>query len=208
MNRNEIEEKYWEFRLTRGVEFSNVFAFCREIGIAEAEFYESFASLEAIESEYWRGTVSRTVEILGADSDYASYDVEQKLLAFFYTYISVVQKHRSRLVECFPSVGGMRKLTKMRREFVVFAEKLIQEGVSIGEIADRKKLTSLYAPAMFEQLRVVLEFYKRDQSSGFEDTDAFIEKTVRLGMETAKTGVFEAGLDFARFIIGRLPEVR
>jgi len=204
----EIQDRYWECRLVREGGFVSVYEFCKEVGIEEAVFYKSFTSLEAIEAEYWSSTVRMTVETLNSDSEFLSYTLEQKLLAFFYTYISGLQPYRSRLIVSFPSVGGMSKLLGMRKEFLEFADASVKAAVELGEIADRKKLTEMYGAGLFEQFRMVLEFYKRDQSSGFEDTDAFIEKSVRLGIAVATTNAFDAGLDFARFMVGRLPRVR
>ncbi len=208
MNIKEIEDKYWEFRLTRKGGFNSVFEFCQEVGIEEAKFYDSYASLEVIESEYWKRTVSVTLETLKADKDFETYSLEQKLLAFFYTYISGIQPYRSRLVASFPTTGGMSKLLGMRNEFLKFATSAVKEAVTAGDIADRKKINEAYGPGLFEQFRMILEFYKRDESSGFQDTDAFIEKSVRLGISAAQTGVLEAGMDFARFMVGRLPKIR
>ena len=79
----------------------------------------------------------------------------------------------------------MKVLQPMRNRFLDYAKGIVSEGLSEGTLADRKKLTEYYDRMMFEHFRVIIEYYRNDQSEGFADTDAFIEKTVRLAVDGA-----------------------
>lgn len=199
----DVVSMYWDHLLTHGERPKSVYAFCKDVGIEEAEFYQHASSFESIESKYWQGTVAETIEVLEADEDYSNYDTHQKLLAFCYTYFAHVQKHRSRLVEYFPCREQImpNNLTGMRSTFVTWADELVHAGIDAGEIADRKKLNSLYGKGLFEQLRFLIEYYRKDTSENFQDTDALVEKSVKFFSESARSGVLDSALDLARFML-------
>lgn len=207
LQKQKIEEAYWESILIDGHPPKSVYALCKSLEIPEEDFYPHYSSLDAIESTFWKSTVVETIETLEADKDYAEYTFDQKLLAFFYTYFTHVQKHRSRIVEHFPCMGleGMRRLSGMRSKFIEYAEKLVQQGIEEGIIADRKQLNQLYSKGLFEHLKGLILFYRKDDSEKFQDTDAFIEKTVGLVVNSLSTGVVDSLIDVARFLVRKTP---
>lgn len=207
MDRGAVEDAYWAFLLKKGRRPASVFAFADKVGIEEGAFYAFYAGFDALESAYWKRMVVETIAVLNEDEDYAGYAAQQKLLAFFYTFFSHVQGNRSRLVEYFPKPGlcGMKVLQPMRNVFLDFAKSVVQAGLADGTLADRKKLTDYYDRAMWEHFRMVIEFYRNDSSEGFQDTDAFIEKTVKLAIDGASAGVLDSAIDLARFMLRKLP---
>lgn len=207
LSREDVEDAYWRHLLKAGQRPASVFAFADEVGIEEGRFYDFYAGFEALEAAYWKRMVVETVEVLEDDEEYAGYPAQQRLLAFFYTFFSHVQKNRSRLVACFPKpgLGGMRVLHPMRNAFLDFAKGVVQASLGDGTFADRKKLTDYYDRMMWEHFRAVIEFYRNDTSEGFQDTDAFIEKTVRLAVDGASAGVLDSAVDLARFMLRKLP---
>ncbi|MBT8043532.1 MAG: hypothetical protein KJO79_01170 [Verrucomicrobiae bacterium] len=199
----QIEKHYWHYLLTEGKRPKSVYAFAQACDLDEADFYQHAASFEALESRYWKQLVDETVEVLHEDEDYASYPADQKLLAFYYTFFAHTQKNRSRLVEFFPRPGCIRGLKPMRHRFIEFANEVIDQGVEEGSIADRKKLTDKYPQLLFEQFRGLIEFHRKDQSDHFEDTDALIEKSVRLSADLATSGAIDSAIDLGRFLMRR-----
>lgn len=199
-----IESQYWHILLTEGKRPTSIYAFATSIGIEESEFYKHAASFEALEAHYWRSLVDDTVEILHQDNDYESYGSEQKILAFFYTFFLLAQKNRSRMVTFFPRIGCLSGLKPMRQQFIQFASELVAGGIQEGSIADRKMLTQKYPHLLFEQLRATIEFYKKDQSVEFQDTDAFIEKSVRLSADIASAGTLDSAFDLGRFLLRKI----
>ncbi len=171
----------------------------------EAEFYQSFASLDAIEAHYWQSTVDGTIEVLEADADYAEYPADQKLLAFFFTYITHIQSNRSRFVGYFPKPGLSMsdRLKGMSNSFKAYAKDIVTEGVEQGIFADRKKMLDYYDRLIWMHFLAVIHFYIKDSSEDFQDTDAFIEKSTHFGIQSAAHGVLESGFDFVRFLAGK-----
>lgn len=207
--KNELQDAYWKYLLLEGERPKSVYAFMHSLEREEAEFYESYASLEALEATYWQMTVDATVEVLEKDEDYAEYPADQKLLAFFFTYITHIQGSRSRLVEYFPKMRSIMvpsqsdRLKGMRHSFRNFAKGVVAEGVAQEIFADRKKLTDQYDRFLWMHFVAILQFYIKDESAEFQDTDAFIEKSTHLGIQSAAHGVLESGFDFIRFMAGK-----
>jgi len=186
LQKEKIEEAYWDAILVEGKVPETVYGLCKSIEIKEAEFYDHYASLEAIESAFWASGVEETLAILEKDKDVAEYDVNQKLLAFFYTYFAHIQAHRSRFVKHFPCL---------------LQNGLHCQGLAEGHIADRKGLMKLYPHALFQHFKVIIHYYIKDQSEQFQDTDAFIEKTVKLAIESMGSGVLDSAIDTVRFLL-------
>ncbi len=205
--REKIELAYWDAVLIEGKAPASVYALCRSIELEETDFYAHYTSLDAIESLFWKATVTETVEVLHTDEDYLNYDCQQKLLAFYYTYFAHVQQYRSRVVGGFPINGlcGMRKLVGMRSAFLEFAGGVIHQGIEEGVVMDRKQLNQFYDKGLFEQFRAILYFYTKDDSEKFQDTDAFIEKTVKFVIDSMQSGVLDSAIDVARFLMRKSP---
>ncbi len=200
----DIPSAYWHYLLTHGKRPASVYAFAHEIGVEETEFYSHSTSFEALESRYWKATVVDTIAVLNSDEDYSNYPPDQQLLAFLYTYFSHIQKHRSRLVEFFPKPGCYKSLQSMRNTFIEHTKEIIAKGIEDSSIADRKKLTEKYPHLLFEQFRGIIEFYRNDQSEAFQDTDAFIEKSVRFSADLASSGTLDSAFDLGRFLLRRI----
>lgn len=201
-----LDALFWDHTLTHGERPKSVYAFCKHYAFTEEEFYAHFSGFDSLESSYWKSSVTDTIAVLQADDDYAGYTTHQKLLAFYYTFFAHIQKNRSRFVECFPCLQQLtpKPLKAMRSSFTDWATEIIHEGIETGEIADRKKLNELYAKGLFEQLRFLIDYYKKDTSDAFQDTDALIEKSVRFFADSASSGVLDSALDLARFMLRRI----
>ncbi|MFC4991705.1 hypothetical protein [Rubritalea tangerina] len=199
----DVAALYWDHLLTNDARPKSVYAFCKEVGMEEAQFYDQFSSFESIESRYWRSCVDDTIAVLDADDDYAHYDSQQKLLAFYFTFFAHIQRHRSRLVSFFPCMQTLMPppLRGMRESFITWADALVLDAVNAGEFADRKKFNELYAKGLFEQLRFLIDYYRKDSSDNFQDTDALVEKSVRFFADSARSGVLDSALDLARFML-------
>jgi hypothetical protein len=193
IGQNDLQETYWKHLLLKGERPKSVYAFMNSLQREEAEFYESYTSLEAIESAYWQATVDKTIDVLMKDEDYAAYPADQKLLAFFFTYITHIQGNRSRFVGYFPKscMSMPRSLNEMESSFKAYAKNIVSEGVHQEVFADRKKLLEYYDRFIFMHFIAIIHFYIKDNSKAFQDTDAFIEKSCQLAFQSAAYGVLE-----------------
>jgi hypothetical protein len=70
---------------------------------------------------------------------------------------------------------------------------------------ERPKISSYYDKALRSQFFLILDFWIRDTSSGFEDTDALIEKSVNLSYALMQENTLDKAFDLVRFLSGRFP---
>lgn len=91
----------------------------------------------------------------------------------------------------------------MRRAFTDFVDEVLNEGEGTGEVACRGTLTRTYPLGLFGHFLSVIEFNLEDTSKGFERTDAYIEKSVRLAFDVIGTQAVDSAFDLLRFLRGR-----
>lgn len=201
-----IADAYWDHLLEHGAPPASVFKFCKDHGISEREFYNEHGSFESIEANFWQQTVDDTLATLKADKDVELYDSRQLLLAFYYTYFEQALDYRSRFLLRFPSLKSMgaSTLKGFRHAFKEFAASLMAKAREEGVVTDVKRINDLQERGLYPQFRFLIDFYVKDSSRGFEDTDALIEKSVRFFFDTARLPAFESTVDLFRFLLPRL----
>lgn len=184
----------------------SVYAFCRGLGIDEREFFATFASLEAVESAFWRRMVERVAAAVEAGDEWIGFSARARLLSFLYAFFEAALAERSLfLVRLRPQrvIGRPAFLRGFEEAFEGFADKVIAHGRFTGEIADRGPLLKGYPRVFYTHLRGCVDFYVRDESAGFERTDAFIEKTVALAFDLIGPQAVDSAADLLRFLAPR-----
>jgi len=199
----DIMEAYKTYLLIHGKPPKSVFEFCKSINLEEPEFYKQFSSFNALEKSIWAGFIQTTIDTLKASAEYPDYPVREKLLSFYYTYVEVLKANRSFiLMMCEKSFDLLRKYTleKSHHLFIDYADELIKEGIETGEIQKRMYISDKYGEGLWVQLLFVLSFWIKDESAGFEKTDAAIEKAVKLSFDLIGPGAVDSLFDMAKFI--------
>ena len=202
--REKIITTYVDYVLRNGKDPASVYVFCEDNDITESQFYESFASFQNLDSEIWKSLVTSTVETLESNGEYKEYAVREKLLSFYYTLVEVLKKNRSYILVSYKKQDRreMRPayLKGARSAFKSYIESLIEEGVQNEEIKKRPYISDKYDEALWVQFLFVLYFWIKDDSPGFEKTDAAIEKAVKLSSELMGEGPVDSFIDLAKFL--------
>lgn len=213
LSKEAIDTAYWHTLLTHGKPPASVYALCHENEWSEADFYSHYSTLESIERNFWRDTVTDVVEVLEKDEDYPSYEPRQKVLAFCYTYFEHIRQYRSRFLKRFPrkpSLCALKALQKMETAYNDYLEKISQENPSTDsetkskDCKIRENLKPLEHKGYWVKFCLLIQFYLEDESDKFESTDALIEKSVNLIFDARDTQVLEGAVDLARFLAGRM----
>jgi Tetracyclin repressor-like, C-terminal domain len=197
-----IKQAYIEFFLENGTHPPSVFTFTKKLKMKEVEFYDHYNSFELLESDIWAGFLKECIAKIEADSVYATYSVREKLLAFYYTWIEVLKNNRSYASQTWRLIDK-RKLktpvfmTDLKVNFKEYARDLVMEG---KEVQPRKFLDERYPDAFWLQLLMILDFWVKDKSKGFESTDAMIEKSVNTAFDLMGSTALDSVLDFAKFM--------
>ncbi|MHC1777857.1 MAG: TetR family transcriptional regulator C-terminal domain-containing protein [Lentimicrobium sp.] len=198
-----ISDAYIDFVLTKGKRPASVFEFTKKLKMEEQEFYTHFGSFEGLEKNIWSGFILTTLDTLSASGEYNSYPVKEKLLSFYYTLIEVLKKNRSFILVNTENEIELLKnqtLSKAREVYKDYISQLMAEGTESGEIVKRPYITEKYPEGLWLQLLFVLRFWIKDDSAGFEKTDAAIEKAVKVSFDLMGPGAVDSLLDMAKFL--------
>lgn len=201
-----IKKAYIEYLLTTGQTPASVFVFAKNLDMTEAEFYEQYNSFEQLESDVWFGFFEEARLQTEAEPTYAQYSVREKLLAFYYTWIEVLKANRSYILITAGKIRGrgLRRasvsLEKFRRAFENFITDLLLEGRESREVKQRPFVSSRYPAVFYTQALFLLNFWVRDTSKGFENTDTAIEKAVNTSFDLIGASALDSVFDLAKFL--------
>ncbi|NND33414.1 MAG: TetR/AcrR family transcriptional regulator [Saprospiraceae bacterium] len=203
--KEQLKDNYKQYILLNGHEPSSIFLFMKELDLREDDFYKHYGSFHAIESSIWLDFINETVEVITSDPIYQDYSARERLLAFYYTLMERLKKDRSYVK--FTVENNIKRpeilpqfLQKFRSRFLSYVEELIHEGLDKGEIVNRPVISKRYKDGLWLQLIFVINFWLKDDSANFENTDAAIEKSVNLAFEFMGEGPLEKVIDFAKFL--------
>lgn len=182
----------------------SVYIFCRGLGIEEKEFFSEFGSFEWVESGLWEDLVDQVAVAVESGPEWSSFSARQRLLTFHFAFLEKALSYRSLMLTRFTAARPLAHpgwLRGFETRFKKFASSIIAKGIESGEIADRGRLTPLYPDALYLHLRAVIDFYLKDDSKGFERTDAFVEKSAAVAFDIIRKQVLDSAVDLARFLV-------
>lgn len=204
--RHKILDAYIDHLLMKGEQPATVYAFCKELGIEEPEFYSHYASFAAIEQDVWMIHYEETLSKIKSQDLWPGYSVREKFLSFFFTYMEELQKKRSfYLAQIKQHKSDLKIFTpvflkKVKEAFELFSNDLVKEGISTGEIKDRSGITARYKDALWVQFIFLLNFWVNDDSPGFERTDEAIEKGVQVTLDLMSHSPLDNIVEYGKFI--------
>jgi len=186
-----------------GVRPRSVGSLARELDLPEREFYRTFASMDAVEGALWSDWIDRTAVEVASGEAWQGFGARERLLTFLFALTEDALDQRSLLLlrwQPLKLVERPRWIVPLEHRYAAFLDPLIRLGMETGEIADRYLLNQAIPPLFTLHLRAVVAFHLNDESSGFERTDAFIEKSVRLAFDVLRPQAVDSAVDFARFL--------
>lgn len=198
-------QAYIDYVLLEGKQPASVYAFMKSLEKSEADFYKHFSSFDAIETHFLKQEFEHLISNLGKDEVYAQYSAREKYLAFLYAWVENALNHRSFFVkmEDTQSKVPSSKLSLIKKEFMVYAESILESGKESKEVIARPVLGEKYAEALFFHFVYIHKFWLKDASNGFEKTDQAIEKSVHLAFDLLGQSAIDSFLDFGKFILRR-----
>jgi len=205
METNErITARFTEHLREHGRHPESIYLFCRGLGIEEKEFFSEFGSFESVESGIWEDLINQVVIAVESGPEWPSFSARQRLLTFHFAFLEKALNYRSLMLSRFTAVGPLARpgwLRGFETRFKAFASAIVNKGTESGEIADRGRLTPLCPEGLCLHLRSVIDFYLKDDSKGFERTDAFVEKSATAAFDIIRTQALDSAVDLARFLI-------
>ncbi|MGF1656175.1 MAG: hypothetical protein ACFCU3_04255 [Verrucomicrobiales bacterium] len=196
------KEQRWAPEQTEPSAFA-VGSLCRFLQISEKEFYQVFPSLDAVEGFVWKDWFLKVSTAVAAGAEWESFTARQRYMAFLYAQQEAALEQRTLLLQELvhvPVTVTPGFLQKLKAEFHHFAKTLMNEGREKGEIACRGKLNDGYPGLLYLHYRSVLSFFLKDESEGFERTDAYIEKSSQALFDALGKQVIDSAVDLIRFL--------
>lgn len=201
---DQIADSYIDYVLTNNKPPNSVYVFSKSLDIPETEFYNYFASFEAIESAAWEALASETITLSSTQDIWSQYSAREKMLSFFYSYIELLKSRRSFIVYSLKhycnKLSTPSVLSSTRILFEEFSEQVIQEGLETGELADRKLFTKRYKDALWIQFKFILNFWIEDNSAEFEKTDEAIEKGINVTFDLFQRSPIDNLFEYGKFL--------
>ena len=205
ITKNQIVEYYINDALEGSNSLKSVFAFAKKYTITESDFYDHFASFEALEKSVFASFCTETIKLLLKNDDYHHYNSNTKLLSFYFTFFELLTANRSfvflKLKSNANKLESLKLLSGLRKEFITYLSTQVYinetdlKNKSLNELRDKG-----VSEATWLQLLFTLQFWLEDESKGFEKTDIFIEKSVKASFDLKDITPVKSVFDFAKFL--------
>lgn len=208
----QLQDAYIDYVLTHNEQPKSVYAFAKNIGVTEQEFYDFYSSFTAIEKDVWYMLTVKAIEQVQQQEIWATYTSREKILSFFYAYIELLKIQRSFIVYSLrrsrTHLSTPEVLDNVKNVFQTFAENVIQTGLESGELADRRYLSKRYKNALWIQFGIIINFWISDSSKNFEKTDEAIERGVNVTFDLFQRSPLDDIFEYGKFVIrnGRFKE--
>ncbi|MBP6759333.1 MAG: TetR/AcrR family transcriptional regulator [Flavobacterium sp.] len=204
ITKDKIVSLYMNYRLENNDKPKSVYQFAKTNGFTETEFYSFFGTMESIEKEIFKMFLDKTVELIHRDPSYETYDMQSKILSFYFTFFELLSANRSYVVlslkEHQNQLKNLMQLSILRIGFKNYITQIMT-----GEVrTQHEKFQNLQEKALQEsswiQFLLTMKFWLEDESAAFEKTDIYIEKSVKLSFELMNTAPLDSLIDFGKFI--------
>jgi hypothetical protein len=198
-------EFYMDYVLTHNQKPKSVYAFAKDNNFEEQQFYEFFGTFEALEQSIFKVFFENTNRVLEKSEDYATFDAQNKLLSFYYTFFEVLTANRSYVVHVLGetntnSLKSLKSLAHLKKNFTNYIEHLDIKTIDLKQEQLVKLQNRGLKESAWFQLLVTIKFWLDDTSPSFEKTDIFIEKSVKASFDLIDTTPLKSIIDFGKFL--------
>jgi hypothetical protein len=207
----QIKIAYREYVLIEGKQPTSPFQLSRNAGFSEQDFFSHFSSLPQVEAGIWLDHLGVVFNMLHSNKDYATFTGRDKCLLFYFTMLQQLKTDRSFIL--WSAAGwsrpGCRSAAKkaVAEKVKVFFTEITEQAIGNGEVKDRLKLSRHYSDGLMLPFWFILDFWIRDESRDFEDSDALVEKTIALSFDLLGESPLEKAIDLGRFLLGRFSPI-
>ena len=204
LDENKIISFYMNDILEDNHNTKNVYVFCKNNQIDEADFYSFFGSLDAVKNAIWVKFFENAVATIEKDENYFTYSNKNKLLTLYFTMFEILTLNRSyaiySLEENKEGFKNLKQLKDLRNRFKEFVVDIMETSTSENDNNVAKVTKPIFSEGAWVQFLFILKFWVDDQSKGFEKTDIVIEKSVNTVVDLLDTKPLESLFDLGKFL--------
>lgn len=190
--------------LQHGERPKSIYAFTNAIDMKENEFYDHFSSFEALEKQVFNAFFVNTKSLLDKNKEFQTFDAQNKLLSFYFTFFEVLKANRSYVVYALEQEKNKLKvlmtLSELKKSFKHFIDEIGIETIDFKE----ERLEDFKSKGLSEwtwgQLLFTMKFWLEDESAGFEKTDVFIEKSITTSFALLDASTLKSVFDLGKFL--------
>lgn len=201
----DIITKYMDIVLTTGKQPPSVYQFAKSLKIDEQKFYEHFGSFTHIEKEIYALFFDNSLSLLEKSDDFQQYAPKEKVLSLYFTLIETFTVNRSYLILNLEyeknSLQSLSKLSTLKNKFTSYISSLNIDKLDFKQEQLQKFQDKGYEEIFWIQLLVIIKFWIEDDSKGFEQTDIFIEKSVKAIFDVINTQPAKSIMDLGKFLL-------
>ncbi len=201
-----------DFVLEHSIEPKSVYSFAKYHNFEEAKFYEHFGGFDAIEQGVFKAFFENTLKALEASKEYADFEPRNKLLSFYYTFFENLTANRSYVLYALHKhKNSLKSLTILSELKTIFSQYILDLEIELIDLK-QEKLEALQNKGLKDsawlQLLLTLKFWMDDNSSSFEKTDVYIEKSVNASFDVLNIVPIKSLIDFGKFIFKEKIQMR
>lgn len=207
MEKDNILSAYSDYLLDHQERPKSMHHFAKHLEIGEQDIYVHFASFDAMESGMMAHFIenARDLTIEQAASDEAFQEQQAQLLTFYLTLTEVLKANRSLVMLLLPKgkdqLNVWKNLKSARGVFLEYIRTLDIKIEALSFIPSEKVKEKTMDAAAWGQFLTILGFWMKDSSPGFERTDIFIEKSLKLSFEISDSSILHSIVDLGKFIV-------
>lgn len=204
LDENQIITFYMNDVLEDNHNIKNVYVFCKNNQIEEADFYSFYGSLEAVKESIWVKFFENALMTIEKDENYFSYTNKNKLLTLYFTMFEILTLNRSYVVysleENKEGMKNLKQLKQLRNRLKDFVVDIMETSTSENDNKVAKVTQPVFSEGAWIQFLFILKFWLDDNSRGFEKTDIIIEKSVNTVVDLLDTKPLENLIDLGKFL--------
>lgn len=200
----DIYSFYMDYYLENGEAPKTVYQLAKLHNFDEAQFYEFFGNLSAVEKSIFESFFDQTIDLLDKSEDYAAFNGRNKLLTFFYTFFEILTANRSFVLISLDrdknSPLSIKTISSIKPKYLEFIETLEIEKLDLKNAKFEKIMGRSLDESLWVQLILCMKFWIEDDSAGLEKTDIFIEKSVNTGFDLLNIQPLKSVIDLGKFL--------
>jgi hypothetical protein len=201
--KQKIIKQYLLLLQTEEEQLKSVAAFCKASKIKEEDFFKHYNNLNQVEASFWTNQFEETIAQLEDEEAYTSGTSRERMLFFYFTFIQNLTAHRSYILFKHGKKTELIKtdiLKPFKKQFSDYAKSILEQGLSNKDISLPPLVKDKIHHSAWFNLLFVIDFWCKDESNGFELTDAAIEKSINLTFDLMSTGLLERTIDMGKFL--------
>jgi len=204
INKLDIYSFYMDYFLEHGESPKTVFQLAKLHNFDEAQFYEFFGNLKAVEKSIFESFFDQTMTLLHNSEEYIGFDGRNKLLTFYYTFFEILTANRSFVLSVLErdknSPRFLKTIASIKPGYLKFVKDLEIEKLDLKDARLEKMMGRSVEESLWVQLILCFKFWMEDDSASLEKTDIFIEKSINTAFDLLNVQPLKSVIDLGKFL--------